>query len=478
MTSPFTITPTPPTSLKLEVGKEGTFSFTVTSLEAPDQSQEVILQALLIGPDEKGKEVDWLVPGPQRALTVAGGKTETVTIAVRTTPTTPLGEHTIKLSIADKGHPNDKFAYSSPVTCEVTGKPVVATTPSSFPKWLIPVIAGGVVVLGLGIFLIVKLVGGGGDDEKGLGKPCDGTAASCANGLLCAPDVLKCLLPGGAKCEDAAACASGDCPGPRKVCAVPLGLACNPDDKDKVPCVKQSACNATQKLCLAAVGAPCKTGAQCETGKCDANNLCALDTPAVKAGDPCETTCPPPLQCSTTKHCVEQVGRPCTAHAQCITDLCEGGTCTEPQPRTCPPDNHCGRDQQCLTIQQNIKKCVWNPGHACTANGDCTSNWCNGGACSRDDGGCDKQADCPSPYLCILAKKRCLLANGEQCGQDADCDSRFCRQTRCFASPCNPPCGALTHCNNDLTRPLCVSDRLIIKTTILKPTFSRVPIIQ
>src|SRR5215467_14445731 len=118
MTSPYTITPTPPTSYKLAPGEEGKFSFTVTSLEGPDRVQEVLLQALLIGPDDKAKEADWLKAAPA-TLSVTGGKTETITITARPTATTPKGEHAIKLAIADKTHPNDTYAYSAPVTCEV-----------------------------------------------------------------------------------------------------------------------------------------------------------------------------------------------------------------------------------------------------------------------------------------------------------------------------------------------------------------------
>src|SRR5262245_50548156 len=119
MTIACTITPTPPTSIQLRPGQEGRFSFTVTSTAAPDTVRRVIFQALLVGLDGKHGEVDWMIAGPQRSLNLAGGKTETITITVRPTAASPRGENTIRLAIADRDQPNDEYAYSAPVVCEV-----------------------------------------------------------------------------------------------------------------------------------------------------------------------------------------------------------------------------------------------------------------------------------------------------------------------------------------------------------------------
>lgn len=265
--SPFTITPTPPTSLKLEVGEDGSFSFTVTSLAAPDLLQELVFEALLIGPDGKGKVVDWLVVGPSRSKTLAGGETATVTVAARPRTTSPRGENKIQLAVADNERPHDIYAYSAPVTCEVTARPPPPPV-KRFPRWLIAVIAGGAVLVGLNIFLIAKLVDG--DDDSDLGKRCD-AQTSCGDGLICA-DVHKCLRPGGATCTENSVCASGECVSRLGVCAVPLGLACAPGAK--VPCASQSACDPTTKRCLGGVGARCTTGTQCESGVCTAG-VCA-----------------------------------------------------------------------------------------------------------------------------------------------------------------------------------------------------------
>jgi hypothetical protein len=68
-------------------------SFTIESPAAPDKLQDVVLQALRVGENGKGTEVDWLTVRPQQILNMSGGKTETVVINVRPTLPTPRGEY-------------------------------------------------------------------------------------------------------------------------------------------------------------------------------------------------------------------------------------------------------------------------------------------------------------------------------------------------------------------------------------------------
>ena len=456
----FKITPTPPTSIKLEPGQEGKFSFTVESLAAPDKGHELIVQALLVGEDGKGKEVDWLAAGPQRALSMSGGQTATVTITARPKPASPRGEHKLKIVIADKDRPNDVYADSPIVACEVSAPAAVTPPRRKLPWWLIAAIAGGIVVVGGVVLLVWKLAGGEPGGPPGLGEACSGdAAAACDEGLLCASGVRKCLLVGGATCKPAEAslCASGECERKAEVCAVPLGGACNPADKDVVPCLTNSACDPATKRCLGNVGVPCRADAECATGNC-ARDVCAIKTPAVKPGDPCEGACPEPLQCSaTTKRCVEQSGRPCSNNNQCATGLCEQNVCTRPELlRDCTRDGICGLDQKCIDLQPGLKRCVWQPGHACSSGAECSSKWCNQRICTRDDGRCQNQSDCPSPYLCITSKQRCLIPDGQVCGGNAECDSSFCKNNRCAPSPCVPACRLGYQCNNDPSNPKCV----------------------
>lgn len=462
----FKITPTPPTSIKLEPGQEGKLSFTVESLAAPDKVHELIAQALLVGEEGKGKEVDWLATGPRPTLSMSGGKTETVTITAKPKPTTPRGEHRIKLVVADKERPNDVYAESPAVACEVVAPAVAAPTGRKIPWLLIAIIAGGLVVVGGGALLVWKLAGGKGPaGPPGLGEACSGDATgACDEGLVCAPGVQKCLLVGGASCKPAKAgeCASGECAGKLEVCAIPLGGACDPAAKDDVPCLANSACDPAAKRCLGNVGAACKADGECATGKCT-SGVCAIKAPAVKPGDPCAGECPEPLQCSaTTKRCVEQIGRPCGDNNQCATGLCEQNACARPELlRDCTRDGICGLDQKCVDLQPGIKRCVWQPGHACTSGAECSSKWCNQRVCTRDDGKCQSQSDCPSPYLCITAKQQCLIPNGGLCGGHGECDSGFCNNNRCAPSPCDPPCKFGFVCNNNPLQPQCLR-RIII----------------
>lgn len=183
MTSTFAITPTPPTVIKLEPGEDGVFSFTVTSLAAPDRSFKVLLEALLVGPDGKGKEADWLVVGPSRTLTMMGGETYTVTITAKPTHSSPRGESAIKLAVAEEDRPHDAYAYSAPVTCEVVVRMEPPPPRPKLPKWLIPaLIAGAVVLAGAGI-AIWKLASSGGGCDEGASKPC--LLASCSGVQRC-----------------------------------------------------------------------------------------------------------------------------------------------------------------------------------------------------------------------------------------------------------------------------------------------------
>jgi hypothetical protein len=323
--SPFTIAPTGP--LTLEVGEEGVVSFTITSLAAPDNAHAVTFQALLVGQDGKGEEVDWLIVGPARSMTLPGGKTETVTVTAKPTAATPPGRHTIKLVIANQDRPDEVCGDSPAVTCTVIGPPVtvspepapvepapvapapvepapvapapVAPAPLApalpappapdtleparapeanppnrpLPRWLIPVIAGGLLVLVGGGVLLAWVLGP--DDpprppvvRPGLGEPCSSDqAGSCGKGLLCAAGVQKCLLVGGASCKpaQAALCASGECERKHEVCAVPLGGACNPDDPAGAPCLAQSLCDPVTKTCVTKPEPPpppCTAGAR------------------------------------------------------------------------------------------------------------------------------------------------------------------------------------------------------------------------
>lgn len=450
--SPFTITPTPPTSLVLPHGQEGRFSFTVHSLAAPDKAHEVMLQALTTGADGRASEVEWLVAGPHRSMTLAGGKTETVTITARPTAKVAPGEHSIKLAIAVADRPNDEYVYSPPVACEVVAqaRPTVAKKP--FPLWLILVIGGLVVLVGGGL-LVWKLAGSG-DGGAGMGQPC-GDGKECATGLLCA-ESQQCLLAGGIDCEQDTECASGECEDRNAICATPIGAACDPGERDQVPCPTNAVCDPASKRCIGNIGARCSTDGHCATEKCTGNQ-CVMKAPPINPGEPCVDACPEPMTCSATNHvCVEQIGRPCTESKQCASGLCEQAVCAEPRlGRNCTADGICGPDQKCFPVQTDLMRCGWAPGHPCAGNAECSSSWCNGGTCSRDDGKCESASDCQPPFQCFTDRQRCLKPDAVACGSNAECASSYCSPAGCAPSPC-PACPQFHVCNNDPQSPRCL----------------------
>jgi hypothetical protein len=397
----FTITPTPPPSLKLEVGQSGKLSFTVTSLAAPDQSKEVILQALLVTPQGK-KEVDWLVPGPSRTLTMIGGKTETITITVKPTASSPPGVNTIELAIADKDNPNDTYVYSSPMTCEVVAKPGVTPPPSSFPKWLIPVIIGGVLVLGGAAFAIWKFVLSGAPE---LGETCEpGGEEPCSDNLVCSQDAKKCLLPVGASCSDSGLCDSGECATGLGVCARRLGDACDPATAATVPCAKDSHCDEATKTCVKDV---CKPGEQqctsdgkslstCQDNGTFKTELCPPDASACRDGK-CQCSpdrgktcnCSGTIQCDgscSAKPCESTCneGKCCSAKAGLPCGECKGvtkcdGSCSIPTPaglgKTC---GQCGGVLKCdgtcsIPGPLNVGKPCGDCGGTVKCDGRCSS---------------------------------------------------------------------------------------------------------
>jgi Tachylectin len=390
----FTTTPTPPTFLKVEPGQEGRFSFTVTSLSAPDKVHELILQALLIGSDGTGKEVDWLVAGPSRILSMSGGKTETVVITARPTTTSPRGESSIKLAVADKAQPNDAYVYSPSVACEVSSPPVVTTSPKKrLLEWLIPAIVGGLVIIGGGVavWMVIKEPG-----TLALGAPCgNATAKACGEGLLCAPGAQRCLLVGGARCEPTQAdrCASGECDS-GKVCAAPLGFACDPGDAALVPCPRLDVCDPITNTCMRKAGAPCESGSQCITADCSIdkrNNakVCTALLGAIARNEPCGNdparTCDNGLLCASSvagaQRCLLAAGGPCARDDLCASGECESrnGVCTTALGLVCDPGNPdlapCPRNSPC---DSNRKKCLVKEGKfGCETDAHCVTNKCN-----------------------------------------------------------------------------------------------------
>jgi hypothetical protein len=302
---PFTISVTPPGSLKLKPGEKAAFSFTLTNLAAPDRTFDLRLLPLVFNEEGKGKEVDWLDAVPEQ-LSMKGGKTETVTITAAPTATSAKGEHTVKLRVAKNDEPNEHYVDSAPVTCEVLA-PERETRPTGRPGWLIPVIvAGAVVVVAGGGLLVWKLL----QKEHGLGDPCD-AQSRCDDDLLCT-GAQRCLLAGGSRCDGAQAtlCASGECKS-TSVCAIPIGGSCA---SNETLCSELALCDSVTSKC---VSKACTPGAvQCTA---DGSGINTCENNSWKS-----TLCPKSSpQCRDAKcQCLPAPDKTC---AQCEdTVQCEG----------------------------------------------------------------------------------------------------------------------------------------------------------
>jgi hypothetical protein len=172
--SQFKITPTPPASIALDPGEEDKLSFTNENLAAPDQICQVVLQALLVGDDGKGKEVDWLVAGPERTLRMRGGQTETATLTAHPTAGSPRGTHRVKLRVADQERPNDVYADSPPVQCEVRAPGGTKKATGGLPGWLLGLVLAALLLglVGTGLGLLGLSCGG----------PDEATCIDCPEG--------------------------------------------------------------------------------------------------------------------------------------------------------------------------------------------------------------------------------------------------------------------------------------------------------
>jgi hypothetical protein len=428
---PFTITVTPPGSLKLAAGEKGTFSFTLTSLAGPDRTYELLLVPLWIGPDRKGVEVDWLAAGPAD-LRMAGGETATATLTARPSATSPLGVQTIKLRVARKDDPNELFVDSSPVTCEVLASPSAPPPPARRRWWIPAIIAGAVLVAGAGGVLAWKL-----RSHHGLGEPC-GDNGACDKDLVCAAASNTCLLAGGKPCDPAKAqCATGVCDGEAHVCAIAIGSACNPDDG--VPCADKGHCDAASKTCKPA---DCTPGAQQCTP--DGAGLSTCDAGVWKTA-PCPSNAP---KCRDGKcQCVANIDQQC---GDCGGKVLCDGSCSKADHPDTGKSCGCGGTTKC--DGSCSKPNDPNTGKSCgcggttLCDGSCskpnhpdTSKPCGCGGITRCDGSCSKPSHPETGKPC-------------GCNGTTPCDGSCRKPTHPDTNkPCG--CGGTTQCDGTCNKP-------------------------
>jgi hypothetical protein len=235
-----------------------------------------------------------------------------------------------------------------------------------------------------------SLTGGAGGESSttvGSGQPTTTTGATGSTGTG---------TPG---CNGAQSCSSpSECPA--------TGTAC------LVPDCAGSCCNSTK----APLGTPCTDGGGtvCDgAGSCVAMHCTDGLKDADETDKDCGGSCPP---CGDTLHCVK--------NADCASGVCDPGakTCT---PATCTDQTKNGNetDVDCGGPECDALNDLCAVGKACSGNGDCQSDYCNGGVCAlRPDGNpCAVDGDCASGH-CVGPMGSALCCNTACNGTCQACD--------------------------------------------------------
>jgi hypothetical protein len=203
-----------------------------------------------------------------------------------------------------------------------------------------------------------------------------------------------------------------------------------------------------------AIGDPCFSNDECQSGGCAldptcADACCAGTCSATQApadlGEPCATReCKPNLTCSNTKMCVALYadGMPCDDFTQCAYGLGCVGT-----PGICHPLPHIGEacpDDQCAEVgaycnTSGVCAPLGLTGTSCTTLADCSLYYpCNSGALQCQPWPATGQpctALCSDGSFCDSTTNICTspLANGSTCRTDDQCSSTYCDDTKVCA---------------------------------------------
>ena len=242
-------------------------------------------------------------------------------------------------------------------SCATAENPFGGSTPVQLPSPGLCVSTGGCEGTCVGL--------GAGDLD--LEEPCTDDA-QCATGACIDPGdgERRCLQ----RCQgDAAQCASGE------VCAAGAG-ACG-------ACVDESLVSGPRGF-----GEPCGSAGDCTSGLC--------------VDDVCSRSCVNDVDCSGTFHCAGSVcrsgpagdqGAPCASDASCLAGRdCVGdpAVCAIPCTGPCPEEGFTCTDGHCLPDLAVI-------GEACAMDLECYDGLCVDGSCTRE---CGVSGGCPADLEC------------------------------------------------------------------------------
>lgn len=141
--------------LKLADNARGEITFTVSN-----RGNRAVRGRLKVVPLESTK-VAWLTIAGEVERDFPAGATHQVTVAVEVPRGASPGRQTFRIDVSAADNPDEDFAEGPVVSFEIEQS---ETPPKAFPWWVLAVIAGALVVVGLSLFLILRS-GDEGDEE-------------------------------------------------------------------------------------------------------------------------------------------------------------------------------------------------------------------------------------------------------------------------------------------------------------------------
>ncbi len=160
--------PDGPTTVALK--KEGGFHKGSAVFGVTNKTGEGLTARLSVQVQGDGKAEWYQVQGePERP--VAAGENQTVTVVAKIPAATPAGQHRIKLRATNVNDPDNDSTDSAAATVTVPAAAGPAPPPKKpFPWWILAV-AGGVLVLVIGVIIAVVALSGGSKVPGVVGQP-------------------------------------------------------------------------------------------------------------------------------------------------------------------------------------------------------------------------------------------------------------------------------------------------------------------
>lgn len=392
-----------PVEVTLAPGEEASIQYVVTN-----RTGEKDLVRLVVPGDFK---LEAKIDGDaEQSLNAEATATYNVKVKVPVRRTS--GDEDLRMTVVAARDP-DRFHQTAPAVRIVVASPTVDPAPPQkkpFPWWIVAV-AGGAVVLVLGVVLAVVFWPKPKPKLAQLKDACGDL--QCDSNLSCHEAV--CLLTDTQSCNDDSECAGGHCVGAAadsKVCRSlsALGEACEQDDQ----CPSPSRC--TGKVCLLTDGDECSADAQCSSKKC--------------VQSACRTL---PMD----------NGLPCSAANECKSGQCMSGMCaSKEEPHEALVTQPCGANVTCVAPAKCVSGiCLFDEGEGCASNDHCVTKKCIDGMCrpknfsvSQVTQPCDaKTKICAEPASCVEGV--CKFLEGAECNADLQCETTQCVGGVCKAYP-------------------------------------------